>query len=192
MSKKFISVLIAFSIVVSSFIAPISSYASQVDYNEDTSYLYDEAKLADELSNYFERDKNGNVSFTADKETLMKLGFSENDSELMTSMNLDDSNVITHENEVSIQRSGYVSIRLNFGPKIRAMSGVAAGAFAGGFVAFYLKELALMGPVGAGAAAAITAVVAYKVSNAVENGLTYLTIGVVTKNLNWSKTINIP
>jgi len=36
--------------------------------------------------NFFEEDANGNVKFTADKETLVEMGISENDAEIMTSI----------------------------------------------------------------------------------------------------------
>ena len=146
-------------------------------------------QMAEKLSNYFEEDADGNINFTADKETLMQMGISESDAELMTSISSDDELTIAEGDQ---QLQGFVGLHLKLGPKVRAMSAVVAGAFAAGYVGWYVKKIAATGPWGAGAAAAITAATAGVVGYAVKKGLKKVDVGVNIPFVSLSFTVSIP
>lgn len=148
-------------------------------------------QMAENLSNYFEEDVDGNINFTANKETLMQMGIPESDAELMTSISSDSSdrlNIIEGEQQLQ----GFVGLHLKLGPRVRAMSSVIAGAFAAGYVGWHVKKIATKGPWGAGAAAAITAATGGVVGYAVKKGLKKVDIGVNIPFVSLSYTVNIP
>ncbi|WP_077706693.1 hypothetical protein [Virgibacillus dokdonensis] len=138
MLKKFFPVLCVVAVVLGlSF--PISSHASEVNYGENekpidwkygTDVIVDknQVQMAEQLSTYFEENTDGTVDFNAVKETLMDIGISENDAELMASINSDDLSFNEEKQEQQIQ--GFVGFYLKLGPKVRAMNAIVAGAFA--------------------------------------------------------------
>ncbi|KAA6450865.1 hypothetical protein [Bacillus swezeyi] len=191
MFKKFLVVLCTLAIAFG-FSSPVISHASQIDGENPPEVSADkkQIEMAEKLSNYFELDKDGNIHFTADKETLMEMGISEHDSKLMTSMKPEEFSF--EENKDEIQAYGFVGLHLKLGPKVRAMSAVAAGAFAAGYVGWYVKQIAAAGPWGAGAAAAITASTAGIVGWAVNKGLKKVNVGVNIPFVSLSYTVNIP
>lgn len=115
-------------------------------------------------------------------------------NELRATRNAIDSSLIVKEsvNDREPLARGFVGLVLKLGPGIRAMSGLVAGAFAGGFVGWHLKKMAVAGPWGAGAAAAITAAVAGTVGYAVSKGLRTVRVGVNVPYVSWSRSVNIP
>lgn len=200
MLKKFFSVLCVVAVVLGlSF--PISSHASEVNYGEnekpidwkygtDVTVDKNQVQMAEKLSTYFEENTDGTVDFTADKETLMDIGISENDAELMASINSDDLSFNEEKQEQQIQ--GFVGLHLKLGPKVRAMNAIVAGAFAAGYVGWHVKKIAAAGPWGAGAAAAITASTAGVVGWAVKNKLKKVNVGVNIARVSLSYTVRIP
>lgn len=182
MFKKFFAVL---SIIVLTFSisSPMIGHASEIGYGEQ-----EQIQMANQLSNYFEVDENGDIIFTADKETLMEIGISESDAELMISAGTE----LTGFTEVKKQTRGFVGLYLNLGPTVRGMSALAAGAFAGGFVGWHVKQIAAAGPWGAGAAAVITASTAGVVGWAVNNGLKKTSVGVNIPYVDFNYTVDIP
>lgn len=153
----------AFSTSVSANGISYGKKEDSIDWDADSKILVvnpdaivvdkEQIELAENLSKFFEEDANGNVEFTADKETLVELGISESYAEIMTSISLDALSV----NEREQQLQGFVGIHFNIGKKTRNMSAVAAGAFAAGYIGYYTKQIAAAGPWGAAAAATITA-----------------------------------
>ena len=201
MFKKFFTVLSIVAIAFS-FSFPMNSHASGVSYGEsknsidwkfatdDINVDKNQIQMAEKLSDYFEKDVNGNVIFTADKETLMEMGISESDAELITSIS--SSDLTFNENEGEQQLQGFVGLHLKLGPKVRKMNAVVAGAFAGGYVGWHVKQIAAAGPWGMGAAAAITASTAGVVGWAVNQGLRQVNVGVNIPFASLSFTVNIP
>lgn len=201
MFKRFFTVLSVIAIAFS-FSFPMNSHASGVSYGEneksiDWKFATDDIKvdknqiqMAEKLSDYFEKDTDGNVIFTADKETLMEMGISESDAELMTSIS--SGELTFNENEGEQQLQGFVGLHLKLGPKVRKMNAVVAGAFAAGYVGWHVKQIAAAGPWGMGAAAAITASTAGVVGWAVNKGLTQVNVGVNIPFVSYSFNVNIP
>ncbi len=116
MLKKFFSVLIVVATVTLAFSTSISangiSYGKKEDSIDWNSDLENVVVNPDDI--------------VVDKETLMEMGISESDAELMTSISLDALSV----NEGEQQLQGFVGLHFNIGKKTRNMSAVAAGAFA--------------------------------------------------------------
>lgn len=206
MFKKLFPMLTAVVMLVG-FSTPSFSHASEFSFDEEDvsvdwtsasgsvfidinniSIDKEQMQMAEELSNYFEQDTDGNVHFTADKETLIEMGISERDAELMSSINSDD--LVFREGDQQLQ--GFVGLRLNLGPKVRAMSAVVAGGFAAGYVGWHVRQIAKAGPWGAAAAGAITASVAGTVGWAVNKGLKRVNVGVNVPFVSLSYTVNIP
>ncbi|MGE7768297.1 hypothetical protein [Peribacillus sp. NPDC096540] len=156
---------------------------------DDISVDRNQMQMAEKLSNYFETDADGNINFTADKETLMNMGISESDAELMTSITSDDL-TITEGEQQDIQ--GFVGLYFYLGPKVRGMSAVLAGAFAAGYVGWYVKQIAAAGPWGAGAAATITAATAGVVGYGVKKKLKKVQVGVYMNGFSLSWPIFLP
>lgn len=205
MLKKFITVLSVVAMVTLAFSTSISangiSYGEKedsIDWNSNSENVVvnpgdnvvdkEQIELAENLSKYFEEDTDGNVKFTADKETLMKMGISESDAELMTSISLDALSV----NEGEQQLQGFVGLHFNIGKNTRNMSAVAAGAFAAGYIGYYTARIAAAGPWGAAAAATITATTAFVVGNAVRKNLKRVNVGVNIPFVSLSYTVNLP
>ena len=197
LSRKFLSTILSLSIL---FSLSMPVFASD---NTSVREQNDKVNLSESLSDYFKKDTLGNVIFTASLNELMALGISEHDAKVMLSFtpnelkkfgNSIDSSLLVEENinDLGYLTRGFVGLKLNLGPKIRSMNGIAAGAFAGGFVGWHLKEMAAAGPWGAGAAAAITASVAGTVGYAVTNGLRFVNVGINIPGVKWIKNVNIP
>ncbi|MDO5755654.1 MAG: hypothetical protein Q4P28_05415, partial [Tissierellia bacterium] len=189
------------------FISSSTVFATNIDEPISTQ-VESQDELSSKLSSYFTEDSNGDIHFTATKADLISLGISEKDAEIMLSFSseelnsfseeLDSSLVIGNTNitnnkfKPSIQPFGFVGIYLKLGPKVRSMAAVPAGAFAAGFVGWYLKDLAKAGPWGAGAAAAISASVGGAVGWAVKNHLKVVPVGKNIAGVSWSRSVNIP
>ncbi|GAA4077043.1 hypothetical protein GCM10022410_22260 [Amphibacillus indicireducens] len=99
--------------------------------------------------------------------------------------------VIEEEEMMYLDGGGFVGLHINLSAKTRGMAAVVAGGFAAGVVGWYVKDLALTGPWGAGAAAAITATTAGVVGYAVKNKLKRISVGVNIPFVSWSKTVTI-
>ncbi|MGD7060537.1 hypothetical protein ACQCU3_03375 [Bacillus altitudinis] len=145
-------------------------------------------ELAEKLSNDFELDKDGNIHFKADKETLMKMGISEHDSQLMTSMKSEEFSFEENEKKGDMQTLGFVGLHIKLGPKVRSMNALLAGTFAGGYIGWYTKQIAAAGPWGAGAAASITAGTSAAVAWAVKNKYKKVDVGVNIMFINLAYT----
>lgn len=207
MLKRIISVLSISTIFAFGFVTPMTGLAEEASLNKSSveqnvwtdssdpnNADKESIELAKELSNYFKEDSNGNIEFTADKETLIELGISEKDAHLILSI---DPNELTMEaadevGEGDQQVYGFVGLHLKLGPKVRAMNGIVAGGFAAGFIGWHVKQIAAAGPWGAGAATAITAGTAGAVGWAVNKGLTEVNVGPNIPFVNMSYTVNIP
>lgn len=203
--RKLMSAILAICMI---FISSSSGFASEQKENISNSieeYKYNE--LSFELSKYFTKDDRGTISFNASKFDLYDLGISNEDAEIMLSFsseelnefaeNIDNSLVISNpSNDTNInseiQLFGFVGVYLKLGPKVRSMAAVPAGAFAAGFVGWYLKDLAKAGPWGAGAAAAISASVGGVVGWAVKNHLETVPVGKNIPGVSWSRNVYIP
>lgn len=200
MFKRFFTVLSIVAIAFS-FSIPMTGFASEASYSEnensvdwkyatDISVDKEQIEMAEKLSNYFVVDEEGNTNFTADKETLMEMGISKSDAEIMTSISSDE--LTFDETQEDQQLQGFVGLHLKLGPKVRAMTAVVAGAFAAGYIGWHVKKIAAAGPWGAGAAAAITASAAGIVGWAVNKGLTQVDVGVNVPSVSLSFNVNIP
>ena len=111
------------------------------------------------LEDYFYLDKFGNVNLKGTPEELAKnLGISVSEAQSMYE--------VTKELPNRYDR-GDVGFKFVIGPKTRSMGGWAAGAFATGYVGWYLKQFAV-NPVTAGAVSLISGAVGWAVKTAVE------------------------
>lgn len=144
-------------------------------------------QTAEKISTYFSVDENNNIIFNADRDTLMNLGISAEDADLMILASAEFTSIETPE----VQAYGFVGIHLNLGPKVRSMSGWAAGTFAAGYVGWYAKTFAV-NPVTAGVAALITAGTGLAVKNAVEKNLKKVSIGMDIPFVSLSYNVDIP
>lgn len=205
MKKKLMAAFLAICII---FILSSSAFASERKENISNSIEYDkDNELSIELSKYFTKDERGNISFNASKYDLYDLGISNKDAEIMLSFSskelnefaesIDNSLVInntTNNTNINseIQLFGFVGVYLKLGPKVRSMAAIPAGAFAAGFVGWYLKDLAKSGPWEAGVAAAISASVGGIVGWAVKNHLKTVPVGRNIPGVSWSRNVYIP
>ncbi len=147
------------------------------------------SNVSQKLSEYFTLSEDGRVLFNATKEDLIQdLGITQEEAEELLNIAKLEPKLYERNNKFR----GFVGIRLHLGPQVRAMNGWAAGAFAGGFVGWYCKELAASGPWGAGAAALITASTAATVKWAVENGVRVVPIGQNIPGFNLAFDVNVP
>ena len=144
-------------------------------------------ETAEKISGFFSADESGNISLNADRDTLIRLGISEEDADLMILATTELTIIEVPE----VQAHGFVGIHINLGPKTRKMNGWAAGAFAAGYVGWYAKQFAT-NPVTAGVAYTITAGTALAVKNAVEKNLKRVSIGINIPFVSKSYTINLP
>lgn len=158
----------------------MSFSAEEIDIiTENGKYSYDEKIIEDalKLQKYFGYDKNGNVVLNATKEqSIVDLDITE--SQALDLLGISESGVMTTEYR------GFVGVYVHLGPKVRAINGWAAGAFAGGYVGWYTKQLAAAGPWGAGAAATV--------KWAVENGVRTVPIGSQIPGFSLSYNVNVP
>ncbi|WMT28929.1 hypothetical protein RE735_17990 [Bacillus aerius] len=179
MFKKFLVVLCVLTITFG-FSSPMISHASQGN-NETPPVSVDkkQLELAEKLSNYFELDKDGNIHFTADKETLMEMGISEHDSQLMTSMKSEEFSFEENEKKGDMQTLGFVGLHIKLGPKVRSVNALLAGTFAAGYIGWYTKQIAAAGP---------SAAVAW----AVKNKYKKVDVGVNIMFINLAYTVKIP
>ncbi len=121
-----------------------------------------QVEVADQLSNYFELDEEGNPVFTADYEVLTNdLGLSDEEANsiLQTATETEDSNVL----QKSVR--GFCGLYINLGSKVRKMGAWSAGAYVGGYVGWYLKQFATT-PHGAGIVALISGGIVFAVKMA--------------------------
>ncbi|WP_404457652.1 hypothetical protein [Sutcliffiella horikoshii] len=189
MLKKFFVLSTVIALVFSLF-SPMSSHANGDSIDWKTYYGELDAdeemmiETALEVSNYFEENADGSIIFTADIETLMDMGITESDAELMISAGKE----LSHN---QIQPDGFVGIHLNLGPRVRNMTAWAVGVFAGGYVGWYAKQFAV-NPITAGVAALITAGTGLAVGNAVKKGLKRVSVGMNIPGISLSYTVNIP
>ncbi|SER51399.1 hypothetical protein [Psychrobacillus sp. OK032] len=164
-----------------------TSYASTTEF-EDLRAQKKMIKAAEKISSYFSVDENENIIFNADRDTLVnELGVSEEDADLM----IQAATELVPSEEPQMQAYGFVGVHLNLGPKVRGMSGWAAGAFAGGYVGWYAKTFAV-NPVTAGVAALITASTVLVVKDAVEKNLKRVSIGSNIPGLSLAYNVDIP
>ncbi|WP_144472828.1 hypothetical protein [Bacillus safensis] len=184
MFKKFLVVLCVLTITFG-FSSPMISHASQGN-NETPPVSVDkkQLELAEKLSNYFELDKDENIHFTADKETLMEMGISEHDSLLMTSMKSEEFSFEENEKKGDMQTLGFVGLHLKLGPKVRSMNAIVAGGFAAGYIGWYTSRIAAAGPWGAGTSGAV--------AWAVKNKYKKVDVGVNIMFVDLAYTVKIP
>lgn len=150
-------------------------------YEYDTEMVDTAVKLQD----YFTYDQYGTIILNATKEELMtNLGITEEQAQDLLAIS------DLHARKTSYR--GFVGVYLNLGPKVRSMGGWAAGTFAGGYVGWYAKQLAALGPWGAGAAALVTASTVLTVKWAVENHVRVVPIGQNIPGFNASYNVYIP
>lgn len=163
--------------------------SNDIQNSNNSKYEETMVETAEQLSTYFGLDENGDVTFNVDKDTLVKeLGISEEDAVLM----LGASEELPKETVSNqMQARGFVGIYMNLGPKVRKMSGWAAGAFAGGYVGWYAKQFAV-NPITAGVAALITGSATFSAKYAVENGIRRISLGRNIAGWSMSYNINIP
>lgn len=205
MLKKFFVTLTILVLVFSMFGQPTVSHAQVVDRNAEMgeveidkivdelsdyypNMVVDKAQIeaAIQLSDYFQMDADGKVEFTADKETLMEMGISEHDAELMIKASKEEFS-FSEDNQLN----GFVGVHLNLGPKVRGMAAWAAGIYAGAYVGWHIKKFAKT-PHTAAVAALISATVGVVVGNAVRYGLRRVSIGNNIPGWSLSYTVNIP
>ncbi|MCL1949014.1 MAG: hypothetical protein FWF59_04705 [Turicibacter sp.] len=103
---------------------------------------------------------------------------------------LPDKFVELDKNEMMYLDGGRVSIRINFSPRIRYMTGFRAGLTTKKVVAGKVAPLKLKGPLGIAAAFTITSSVAMLVGNAVSRGMSFVQINVYNVPT-WSRTWTI-
>lgn len=188
-------IFVLFSIIVvifSSFVTlGETSYASEVsDWEASFSEETDDelTQAAEKVSSYFSMDEDGNLTFAADRDTLVnELGVSEEDAHLML-LAVDE---LQPEQASKVQPYGFVGISINLGPKVRKMNGWAAGAFAAGYVGWYAKKFAV-NPITAGVAGLITAGTAAAVKRAVEKNIRKVRLGRNIPGLSLTYNVNIP
>ena len=142
-------------------------------------------ETANILEKYFGYNEYGRIVLKATKEELVNnLGLSEKDAQDL--IDISDSGVIKNKSR------GFVGIYIYLGPKVRKMNGWIAGTFAGGYVGWYLKELAASSPIGAGVAAVIAGGVGLGVKYAVEHGLRVVPLGRYIPNFKLSYNVYVP
>lgn len=149
-------------------------------------FSYDEDLLKDsiKLQDYFGYNEYGEIVLNLTKEELVALGFTESEA--------DELLAISESGVRKSKSRGFLGVYIHLGPKARSLGGWAAGTFAAGYVGFYCKELAALGPAGAGAAALITASVGLSVKWAVENGVRVVPIGQYVPGFNLSFNVHVP
>lgn len=135
------------------------------------------------LENYFYLDKFGNVNLKGTPEELAKdLGITVTEAELMYQATKELPN---------LYERGSVGFRFNLGPKVRGMGGWAAGTFATGYVAWYMKQFAV-NPATSGVVALISGAIGWSVKTAVENHWRVANATVEVPFVNLVYTINLP
>lgn len=135
------------------------------------------------LENYFYLDKFGNVNLKGTPEELAKnLGISITEAELMYQ--------VTKELPNCYDR-GYVGFKFILGPKIRSMSGWAAGTYATGYVGWYLKQFAV-NPATAGNVALISGAVGWSIKTAIEKHWKVSNAIVYIPFVNFVYTVHLP
>ena len=139
---------------------------------------------AEKLSKYFVI-KDNRLEINSNADTISKeINVSKEDAQLMIDAAKELPTSI-------ISPRGFVGVYINLGPKVRKMSGWAAGTFAAGYVGFYLKQFAV-NPVTAGVVAVISAGTGAAVKWAVENGIRRVPVGKNIPGLNMSFNVNVP
>lgn len=98
---------------------------------------------------------------------------------------------VTEDEMMYVDGGGFVGFVVHLSSKVRDMGAIAGGAFVGGVVGWYSKELAASGPWGAGAAATITATAAGVAGYAIKKGLKTVNIGVDIPFVSYKKHLYI-
>lgn len=194
MKKKFAFLFCATAIFGTTF-TPISSIVNADEVttaytqssNETTLFVGKESAL-EQLSAYYQINSEGQVTLDVSKPDLRtKLGFTTAELNYL-------SDLISGAEEQDSQKQirGNVGFYLKFGPQIRGMGATGAAAFAAGYLTFYFSQLAASGPWGAGAVAALDAMIAYTVYNAINNNLKSANLIINIPGISWTKTVSIP
>ena len=103
-----------------------------------------------------------------------------------------NSYALMQEDEMTyIEGGGYVGVTVKLPKAVINMGAVLGAAFAAGYVGWYCKGLAALGPAGAGAAAVITAAVSGVVGYAIKKKYKSVDIGTRVPFLSWHKTIDL-
>lgn len=135
------------------------------------------------LEAYFFVQEDGSVGLKGNPNELSRLlSISETDAQLLFEAVKELPNVY---------QKGAVGIRFNLGPKVRGMSGWAAGTFAVGYAAWYLKQFAV-NPATAGVAAVISGAIGWTVKTAVESHKTTTLAVVYVPGVELVYTVNVP
>lgn len=98
---------------------------------------------------------------------------------------------VTNDEMEYLEGGGFVGFKVNLTKATRNKGAIVGGAFVGGVVGGYAKNLAALGPWGAGAAAAITVSAAGTAGWAIKNHLKTVYIGKNISGVSWSKTLTI-
>lgn len=138
------------------------------------------------LADYYYTDSNGRITLDYNNPDLKgKLGFNTLQINYLKSM-------IEESTSSDITVRGQVGFHLKFGPYIKGLGATGAAAFAAGYLTAYLSELAATGPLGVAAVAALDAMVAYVVFNAINDGLNSVNLMTNIPGLSWTMNVNIP
>lgn len=181
--KKLGTVLLASSLLGGMTVTSITSTSQSVSANEvntiqeknQTSFSNKKESL-EKLMNFYETDNNGQVFLNINNPELKTdLGFTDQELNEIQSL-LQQAKPLKFDKNRIMPR-GLVGLRMHLGPNVRGMGAVAGGGFAAGVAGFYLKELALTGPIQAGAVGAISASVGGVVGFAINQGLTSVNVG---------------
>ncbi|MGT2888449.1 hypothetical protein N1495_09605 [Streptococcus didelphis] len=138
---------------------------------------------AKQLEDYFYIKHDGSIGLKGNfKEVARLLKISEKDAKLYFEAVNDLPNTFY---------KGAVGLRFNLGPKVRGMSGWAAGTFAAGYAGWYLKQFAV-NPATAGFAALISGAIGWSVKTAVENHRSTTLAVVYIPGVELVYTVNVP
>lgn len=159
---------------------PISDLEGNLTKPKPDAKMLEKAQV---LEDYFYIKETGEIGLRGDaKELASLLNISEADAQLYYEAVKELPNTYMR---------GPVGIRFNLGPKVRGMSGWAAGAFATGYAGWYLKQFAV-NPATAGFAAVISGAIGWTVKTAVESHKTTTLAVVYIPGVDLVYTVNVP
>lgn len=161
-------------------IIPISDLNGNLTLPKPDNKMLEKAKI---LADHFYITRRGAIGLKGDpKELANLLGVSETDAQLYFEAVQDLPNVYM---------KGPVGIRFNLGPKVRSMSGWAAGTFAAAYAGWHLKQFAV-NPATAGFTAVISGAIGWAVKTAVENHKKTTLAVVHIPGVDLVYTVNVP
>ncbi|MBA2795235.1 hypothetical protein [Streptococcus porcinus] len=161
-------------------IIPISDLSGNLTLPKPDNKMLEKAKI---LEGHFYVKRRGAVGLKGDpKELATLLGISETDVQLYFEAVQELPNVYM---------KGPVGIRFNLGPKVRSMSGWAAGTFAAAYAGWHLKQFAV-NPATAGFTAVISGAIGWAVKTAVESHKKTTLAVVYIPGVDLVYTVNVP